>query len=236
MDSIFNYDFFLNLTTLSGLEIILGVDNVIFIALLIQNLPRRKRNHTRLMGLSVALLLRIGMLFAANWLIKMTHPLFHIGSFAVSGKTILLIIGGLFLIFKALADIIELFKDKENNQQLDRFNHNSSYFKIVSQIVFIDIILSFDSIIAAIALTTNLTIIIAAVVIAMIVMLFASNSVGEFISQNPSIKVVALAFIGFLGVFLFLAGLNIQIPKGYLYFSMFFAMVVELVNIKLEKK
>ncbi|MGB4191921.1 MAG: TerC family protein [Rickettsiales bacterium] len=224
----------LNLFTLTGLEIILGIDNVIFIALLVQHLEPKRRNKARIMGLSLALIMRVLMLLGATWIMKLTDPLFHLFSFPMSGRSLLLIFGGLFLVIKTILEIKEMFHPDDNQHQ-NNAQKESRYLKIISQIIFIDIILSFDSIITAVGISDNFVIMVIAIVIAMIVMIVASKSIGDFIYNNPSIKVVALAFIGFLGLILVLAGFDIEINKAYLYFSMLFAGIVEVINIKLRK-
>ncbi len=224
----------LNLSTLTGLEIILGVDNVIFIALIVKQLQPKERYKTRIFGLSLALIFRILMLFGATWIMHMTHPLFTVFSFQFSGKNILLIAGGLFLIVKSIMEVMEMFKP-ENHSKENKNSQKTNYLKIIIQIIFIDIILSFDSIITAVGISSNLMIMVTAVIIAMIVMLISSEPIGKFIYANPSIKLLALGFIGFLGIILVLAGVDIEIDKGYLYFSMLFAGVVEILNIKLRE-
>jgi predicted tellurium resistance membrane protein TerC len=222
----------LSLFTLTGLEIVLGIDNVIFIALLVQHLKGKQRNRARFIGLSLALIIRVLMLFCASWIMQLKDPLF---SLPISGRSLLLIIGGLFLVIKSVMELIELFHE-EAPKQSEEQTKECKYLKIISQIIFIDIILSFDSIITAVGISNNLSIMVIAVVIAIIVMLLASDPIGKYIYANPSIKVLALAFIGFLGVILVFAGFNIEINKGYLYFSMLFAGIVEVLNIKLDKK
>ncbi len=224
----------LNLFTLTGLEIVLGVDNVIFIALLVRHLQGRQRKKARLIGLSLALIFRVLMLFGATWIMQLTQPLFTIVSFEISGRDILLIIGGMFLVVKSIMELVELFYEEESAKEAQH-STECRYMKIISQIIFIDIILSFDSIITAVGISNELPVMVIAVVIAMIVMLLASEPIGKFIYANPTIKVLALAFIAFLGVMLVLAGVDIEINKGYLYFSMLFAGIVEVINIKLRK-
>lgn len=230
----FTSESILNLFTLTGLEIILGVDNVIFIALLVQHLEGKQRTNARITGLSLALIIRILMLFGATWMMKLTTPLFTLFSFPFSGRSLLLIVGGLFLVVKSMMEIYELFHQEATKEESNQIKE-CKYFKIISQIIFIDIILSFDSIITAVGISNDLPIMVIAVFIAMIVMLLASDPIGKYIYANPSIKVLALAFIWFLGIILVLAGINIEINKGYLYFSMLFAGIVEIINIKLRK-
>jgi predicted tellurium resistance membrane protein TerC len=224
----------LNLFTLTGLEIILGIDNVIFIALLVQHLEGAKRTRARVFGLSLAFIARITMLFGATWIMKLTAPLFSILSFPFSGRSLLLISGGLFLVVKSILEVMELFQGEEHTNY--KKSKKQSYAQVIAQIIFIDIILSFDSIITAVGISDNLSIMVIAIVIAMIVMLVSAEPIGKCLSKNPSIKVLALAFIGFLGVILVLAGFNIEIDKGYLYFSLLFAGIVETLNIKLRPK
>jgi predicted tellurium resistance membrane protein TerC len=234
MESIFTLNNILNLTTLTGLEIVLGIDNVIFIALLVHHLPPKDRTKVRVFGLSLALILRVLLLFAASWMIGLTKPIFTLFNFPFSGRSILLIGGGLFLVVKSILELIELFDEHE--VQAKPNNANEKYWKIVAQIIFIDLVLSFDSVITAVGMTNNLTIIIIAIVIAMVVMIFSSKPIGDFMYAHPSVKVIALAFILLVGVLLVAGGFDIEIPKGYLYFSMFFAMFVETINILLAKK
>ena len=230
---LFTTEALLNLFTLTSLEIVLGVDNVIFIALLVQHLQGRERTKARVIGLALALIMRILMLLGATSIMKLTQPLFVAFTFPISGKSLLLILGGLFLIVKSIMELIELFNPEHEAKRLD--NRETKYIKIISQIIFIDVILSFDSIITAVGMTNDLAVIIIAIVIAMILMIVASDPIGRFIYANPSIKVVALAFIALVGVMLLLNGFNIYFNKGYLYFSMFFAGIVETINIYLRK-
>jgi len=223
----------LNLFTLTGLEIILGIDNVIFIALLVQDLKGKERIKARTIGLSIALVARILMLFTATWIMQLTKPLFTIFTFEFSGRSLLLIIGGAFLVIKSILELMELFNLKEESKQ--NSDKQTNFFKIIGQIIFIDIILSFDSIITAVGISNDLTIMIIAIIIAMIIMLIASNPIGEFIYANSSIKVLALAFITMVGVMLILNGINIEFDKAYLYFAMFFSGTVEVINIYLRK-
>lgn len=222
----------INLVTLTGLEIILGVDNVIFIALIVQNLPDQIKNKIRIIGLSLALIMRIGLLFAANWIIHLTEPFFEVAGFALSGRNLMLIVGGSFLIFKTISEIRSLF---DKNSHTEYTTKTYSITKAITQIIFVDLILSFDSIITAVGVSSNLSVIILAIFISMIVMLISSKSIGSFIETHPNIKVVALCFIGLVGGFLLLNGLDIEVPKAYLYFAVFFSIIVETINIILTK-
>ncbi|MFN7038350.1 MAG: TerC family protein [Alphaproteobacteria bacterium] len=224
----------LNLLTLTFLEIILGVDNVIFIALIVERLPFHLRNKIRISGLSLALILRILMLFGASWIISLKEPLTYIFNFPLSGRTLLLLIGGIFLIYKTFTEIRSLYKENANTN--NPTSVKNSFVNAVLQIIFIDLVLSFDSIITAVGVSNDLPTIVTAIVISMLIMLASSKSIGGFIERNPSVKVIALCFIGMVGAILIANGLDIEIPKGYLYFAVFFSVLTETINITLKKK
>jgi predicted tellurium resistance membrane protein TerC len=234
METILSTEGILNLFTLTGLEIILGIDNVIFIALLVHTLPARERFKARVIGLSLALILRVLMLFGAAWIIKLTAPLFTLFGFDFAGRNLLLILGGLFLIGKSALEVLELFQEVPIDPEAQ--DQPSKYWQVIMQITFIDLILSFDSIITAVGMTSNLYVIITAIFIAIIVMLFSAKPIGDFIYKYPSVKVIALAFIAMVGVMLVSNGFNFEFPKGYLYMTMVFSMFVETINILLAKK
>lgn len=229
----FSVEATLNLLTLTTLEVVLGIDNVIFIALLVQHLKGKDRKKARFIGLSLALIMRIIMLLGANWIMQLTNPIFSISTFEVSGRDLLLILGGLFLIIKSIKELLELFQHEQEKEQV---SCAKKYWVIISQIIFIDMILSFDSIITAVGMTNDVPIMIAAIAIAIVIMLIAAEPIGKFIYNYPSIKVIALVFIAFVGIMLCCNGFNIYFNKGYLYFSMFFAGMVETINIYLQKK
>jgi predicted tellurium resistance membrane protein TerC len=232
MESLFSPELLLSFITLSFLEVILGIDNLVFIAIVVSNLPQRFRNKARYIGISLALVMRVVMLFALSWVIGMTEPLFTIGSLGFSFKNLLLISGGLFLIIKSGIEIYNDVKHvhKESNIST-KIVVQQTFSSAILQIVAVDFIFSFDSIITAIGMTTNIPVIIAAVVVAMAVMLVASDKISQILTTYPSLKIMALAFIFMIGVILLADGLHIEISKGYLYFSLFFAMAVEYLNI-----
>lgn len=232
------YDILFALVTLTFLEIILGIDNLIFIALVVQKLPKKYRHRARIFGLSLALIIRIIMLLTLSWVMSLTNPIFHIGDSPFSYKNLLLIFGGLFLIFKSGWEIKnDVFS---NHQEFvvpkKKSEIQKGVLSAIIQISLVDFVFSFDSVITAIGMTNNVPIIIVAVVISMIVMLLASESITQFLKKYPSLKIVALAFIFAVGVILFVDGINYHIPKGYLYFSLFFTLVVELLNILAKKR
>jgi predicted tellurium resistance membrane protein TerC len=230
-----NLDVILNLITLTGLEIVLGIDNVIFIALLVQHLPKHQRRKARTFGLGLALFLRVLMLLGISWFIKLKETLFSLFNFDFSGRNILLIVGGLFLVVKGFMELKEMFEEEPKGPSNSKASDN--YFKVISQIIFIDLVLSFDSVITAVAMSPdNITVIITAIFIAMIVMMVSSGTIGDFINAHPSIKVIALNFILLVGVMLVANGFDYYFSKGYLYFAMFFTLVTEMINIKLSEK
>ncbi len=232
-------DIFLNFLILSGLEIILGIDNVIFIAILVGRLEPKDRPKIRFIGLSLALILRVTFLMIASVVMSMKETLFEINNFPISGRVLILFFGGLFLILKGLSELKELFKskiDKNQSEKEDTSSYKWRYVKIIAQIIFIDLVLSFDSILVALAMTKEIFVITAAIVLAMIVMLISANKIGDFIESHPSIKVIAITFIMLVGVLLLANSIDIDIPKAYLYFAMLFSMAVELINIALAKK
>jgi predicted tellurium resistance membrane protein TerC len=233
MEAFLSIENLLNILVLTGLETVLGIDNVIFIALIIQPLAINLRQKARVIGLSLALILRIIMLFGATWIMTLTKPLIVLFDYPISGRDILLIAGGLFLVVKTIHEFKEMKEEKESPHVV---KPQGTFSKIIGEIIFIDLILSFDSIITAVGMTTNLTIIIAAVIISMIIMLVASKTVGEFIYKHPRVKVIALSFILLVGIFLIGNGFNIDIPKGYLYFAMLFSIFIEIMNITLLDK
>jgi predicted tellurium resistance membrane protein TerC len=236
MEAFFTLPNILNLITLTGLEIILGIDNVIFIALLVEPLAPKLRNTVRLYGLSLALILRVIMLFGVSWIIGLTKPLFTIFSFPLAGRNILLIVGGLFLIIKTIHEFMEMFS-KENEKAITPVSAQKKLLNIIIQIIFVDLILSFDSVITAVGMSPdNITVIIVAVVISMVIMLISSKPIGDFIYAYPSIKVIGLSFIALVGIMLVANGFNINVPKAYLYFAIFFSSTVETINILLSKK
>ena len=227
----------LSLVTLTFLEIILGIDNLIFIALVVCKLPTKIRKTARIFGLGLAFLIRIVMLMGLSWVMTLTDPLFYWLDQPYSFKNFLLIFGGLFLILKSGLEIKnDVTHGLHENKEDKKIRVKKGFAGAVIQIAVIDFIFSFDSIITAIGMTTNIPIIITAVIISMLLMLFASGHISNFLSKYPSLKIVALAFIFMVGVILMTDGFHIHISKGHLYFSLFFTLVVESLNIVARKR
>lgn len=217
-----------SLLSLTALEVVLGIDNVVFIALLVQHLPAKQARNVRAIGLGFALVLRVLLLFTISWMMNLTKPLFSFAHHDWNGRDLLMIVGGLFLIYKAVTSMREIFTD-EMEHELKK--SKSSYVSTIVQIMFIDLVLSFDSVITAIGLTRNIPIIIIAIMIAIITMILATGTVAEFIKKYPSIKVLAISFIFLVGVLLVGEGVGYHIPREFIYAMMGFAAGVETLNI-----
>ena len=223
------------LLTLTFLEIVLGIDNIIFISIVAGKLPLNKQKKARLMGLSLALVTRILLLFGITWLVGLTDPILTIKDFALSWKDIILIAGGLFLIAKSTSEIhhkIEGEEEKENKM----VKGGTVFSKAILQIVLLDIIFSFDSILTAVGLTHELTLMIIAVIISIIIMMIFAGAISNFINRHPTLQVLALSFLILIGFMLGLESLHFHVPKGYIYFAVFFSLVVEIINMRMRKK
>jgi len=234
MDWIFQSESWLALITLMALEIILGIDNIIFISISVSNLPKHKRNWARTLGLALAMVTRIGLLLSLTWVMKLTAPLFTILSQQISGRDIILIGGGLFLLVKSTMEIHSTLE--ETGQKEDLKIHSRKMLPALIQIALIDIIFSLDSVITAIGMAQQVAIMIIAIIGAVLVMMFASRSIGEFVEEHPTIKMLALSFLILIGVAIIAEGLDLHVPKGYIYFAMAFSFMVELLNMKLRRK
>lgn len=233
MEYIFTLPGLLSLVSLTALEIILGVDNIVFIALVIQHLPKVKRELARRLGLSMALGLRILLLLSIAWVLGLTKPLVNFQGYEFSGKDILLILGGVFLIYKATMSVHEMFTDED---ELKLRNSKGGLVGTIVQIALIDLVFSFDSVITAVGITQNIPIIVAAMSVAMIIMLVFTGFVSEFIFKHPTLKTLAISFILLIGVLLVGEGFGAHIPRGYVYFAMAFSCATETVNILLSTK
>lgn len=221
------------LATLTALEFILGVDNIIFIALLVNKLPEKQRGKARIFGLSLAMIARIMLLASLFWIMKLTYPLLTLGGFSITGRELILIPGGLFLTYKS---IIELYEHIQNHHEQKNSNFQGSFFSTLVQITLLDIAFSFDSVITAVGIAENLEIMIIAIVGSIGIMMFASKKVAELIEAYPSIKILALVFLLAIGIILILDGFGVHVSKTYFYVAMGFSLIVELLNIYAHKK
>jgi predicted tellurium resistance membrane protein TerC len=219
--------------SLTALEIVLGIDNVIFLALVVQHLPPEQRKKARFIGLSLAFAMRVVLLFSVVWILGLTEPLITLFDKTFSGRDLMMLAGGGLLIYKAVGGMREEMTHQEEKELKE---YKGSYTMTITQIIFVDLIFSFDSVITAVGLTENLYIIVAAMAIAIGVMLASATFISEFIEQNPTVKVLAYSFIMLVGVFLCAEGMGTPMPKGYIYFGMAFSLGVEILNMLVRKK
>ncbi len=217
------------LATLTSLEIVLGIDNIIFISILVGRLPTGQRNQARIIGLSLAMISRILLLLSLTWVMGLTKPFFSIFANDISGRDLILIFGGLFLIAKSTH---EIHNNLEGTEDTEHQAKASSYMGVLIQIAIIDIIFSLDSVITAVGLVDQIVIMIIAIVISVIVMMVAARAIGDFVDKHPTIKMLALSFLILVGMALFGEGLELHIPKGYIYFAMAFSIAVEMLNLR----
>ena len=223
------------LLTLTFLEIVLGIDNIIFISILTNKLPEHRKSRGRITGLTLALLFRIILLFSITWMVKhLTAPLFTVLGNAFSVREIILIAGGAFLLAKSTIEVHHKIDVREADPEFSP--KKISLTGIIIQIGLLDIVFSFDSILTAIGLTDQFPVMITAVVIAMIIMMVFSGSVADFIHNNPTLEILALSFLLLIGFMLVLEGFHYEIPKGYIYFAIFFSLFVEVLNMKIRKR
>jgi len=223
-----------SLLTLTALEIVLGIDNVIFISIVADRLPPRKRDNARRLGLALALVVRLILLASVAWIVGLTKPIFQIWDHSVSYRDILLICGGLFLLAKGTTEIHHAVEGDDDPNRKSR--GSLTYTAALTQIVVLDIVFSFDSIITAVGMTRLLGVMYAAVIISMILMLVASGPIAAFIRRHPTVKMLALSFLILIGVALVADGLQFHIPKGYLYFAVAFSVAVEALNVAAAKR
>lgn len=235
LESLFTIEALISLATLTALEIVLGIDNIIFIAILVGRLPEHQRDRARIFGLALAMGTRILLLLSLFWIMKLTSPLFTILAQEISGRDLILIIGGLFLLVKSTNEIhADIEENGEEEKELKKGSRG--YFATLIQIAILDIVFSLDSVITAVGMANNIIVMILAVVIAVGVMMFASKSISLFIENNPTIKILALAFLILVGVALIAEGFDVHISKTYIYFAMAFSLAVESINIYSRKK
>lgn len=233
--ALFTGDGLATLLTLTILEIVLGIDNLVFIAILVARLPANQQPLARKLGLTLAMFTRCGLLGCVSYLSHLTRPLFEIEriQFAVSGRDLVLLFGGVFLIYKAVKEIHEVFEEADQEQSVPKV---VSFGGIILQIVLIDILFSFDSVITAVGIADQLIIMILAVISAILLMIYFAGGIGDFIESHPSVKMLALSFLVLIGVLLIAEGTHHHIEKGYVYFAMAFALSVEYLNIRSTAK
>lgn len=221
------------LLSLIALEVILGIDNIIFISILSDKLPQHQQNKLRYWGIGLAMLMRLGLLAFIAWILQLDQTLFTLANIEFSGKSLILIAGGLFLIFKSTKEIYH--KTEMVNETIQPVPAQSSFKRLLSEVVLLDLVFSIDSIITAVGMVQELWVMYTAVIVTVIIMLFASKPISAFIRKHPSFKILALCFLLMIGVSLLAEGFHFEIPKGYIYFSMAFAFLVDVVQMKTVK-
>lgn len=232
MEELLSISGLVSFLSLTLMEIVLGIDNIVFISILVARLPQDQQPKGRLIGISLALFVRILLLFGITWLIGASEPLFTVFGMPFSIRDLILIAGGLFLLYKSTTEIHhKLEGQQESNKEVKAVSFSS----VITQIILLDIVFSFDSILTAIGLVDNIWVMVAAVVISMGVMLLAAKAISDFIDKHPTVKMLALSFLLMIGVMLVLEGFEVHIPKFAIYFAIFFSLFVEFLNIKAKK-
>ena len=228
-------DLWLALITLSALEIVLGIDNIIFLSIMAAKLPPHQQARGRTIGLAGAMGTRILLLVSLAWIAKLVTPLFHLGNFGVSGRDLILFFGGLFLIWKAGGEIREMLAGESHDPTDGKDKKKVTFMGVIVQIMILDIVFSLDSVITAVGMTDNLPVMITAIVIAVISMMFFAGPLSRFVEANPTVKMLALAFLVMIGVVLVAEGLHGHFSKNYIYVAMGFSVAVELLNLRLRR-
>ena len=226
-------DAWIALGTLTALEIVLGIDNIIFISVLVGRLPEKQRVFARRVGLGLAMIARLALLFSISWVMGLTEPWLTVFSQAISGRDLILIGGGMFLLAKAT---LEIHHSLEGIEGSDPAVGVASLGMVLAQIALLDMVFSLDSVITAVGLVEQVSIMAIAIILAVVVMLMAAKSLGDFVDEHPTIKILALSFLILVGVTLMVEGFDVHVPKGYIYFAMAFSVAVEMLNIRMRRK
>lgn len=244
MEWLTNPEIWISLITLTVLEIVLGIDNIIFISIMASKLPANKQKKARQVGLALAMITRVLLLLSLSWIMTLTSPLFNMGEwialtdaellkqFAISGRDLILIIGGLFLIYKSTSEIHDKLEGEEHHTDTKAV---VTFSGVIIQILLLDIVFSLDSVITAVGMANHIEVMIAAVIIAVIVMMLSAGGISDFVNNHPTVKMLALSFLLLIGVSLLAEGFDQHIPKGYIYFAMAFSVLVEMLNLKMNK-
>jgi len=233
MDALLSIHSIVPFFTLLALELVLGIDNIIFISIISDRLPHSQRRKARIVGLTLAIITRLMLLFSLSWIMSLTEPLFTVFNQSISGRDLILILGGLFLIAKSTH---EIHQKLEASEEVNTVTKSSNFAFIIVQILLLDIVFSLDSVITAVGMVNEIPIMAAAIIVATIIMILASHSIADFVDRHPTIKILALSFLVLIGVALLAEGFDTHIPKGYIYFSMAYALTVEVLNLRLRKK
>lgn len=230
-------DTWVALLTLTFLEIILGIDNIIFISIVAGKVPEESQKKARLGGLSIALIMRILLLLSITWIIGLTKPVLTVADFELSWRDIILVAGGIFLLIKSTLEIHHKVEgQQETTESNGKKKATMSFSSAIVQIVLLDLVFSFDSILTAVGLTDQIILMVIAVIVAIIVMMIFAKPVGEFVNNHPTIQILALSFLILIGVMLIVEGAHYHVPKGYIYFAVFFSLAIEMLNMRYRKK
>jgi predicted tellurium resistance membrane protein TerC len=219
--------------TLTALELVLGIDNIIFISILVDKLPKEKREFARKLGLFMAMFMRIGLLLVLAWIVGLVQPLFSVLGKEISGRDLILILGGLFLVWKSTTEIHGSLEGEEGETAAAV---KATFAAVIMQIMVIDLVFSLDSIITAVGMVDDVRVMIAAVIVSVLLMMLFASPIGRFVSDHPTIKMLALSFLVVVGVVLIAEGFDHHVPKGYVYFAMAFSLGVEMLNIRIRKR
>ncbi len=233
MDWIGNPEIWIALATLTALEIVLGIDNVVFISILAGKLPLEQQSRARRVGLALAMLIRIGLLFSLAWIIRLTEPLFSLIGHEISGRDLILLLGGLFLLAKSTHEIHQKLEGEQGHIST---RTAASFGSVIVQILLLDIVFSLDSVITAVGMVDEIAVMVAAVVIAVGFMLVFADPISSFVERHPTVKMLALSFLLLIGFALIVEGFDQHIPKGYIYFAMAFSLGVEMLNLRLRRR
>jgi len=233
---IFSPEAWLALVALTALEIVLGIDNIIFISIAVGKLPGARRNRARVQGLALAMITRILLLLTLVWMMRLINPLFAVFGHEISGRDLILIGGGLFLLWSSTREIRESLEGPVDPEEKGHFGTASNYLMVLGQIAVMDIVFSLDSVITAVGMARDVPVMVLAIMIAIGVMMLSAKSIGEFVDSHPTVKLLALSFLILIGVALIGEGLEMHIPKGYIYFAMGFSVAVEVLNNRMHKK
>jgi predicted tellurium resistance membrane protein TerC len=233
MEWILDPQIWIGLLTLTALEIVLGIDNIVFISILAGRLPGTSQKKARIWGLALAMIMRVLLLLSLSWIMKLTQPLFFVANFAVSGRALILVLGGLFLLAKSTR---EIHHHVEGGDEHTAGATRGSFSGVLIQIVLLDIVFSLDSVITAVGMVDDIAVMIVAVVVAVVMMMVFSGIISEFIQRHPTLKMLALGFLLLIGVNLIGEGVGFHIPKGYTYFAMGFSLAVEMLNLRVRQR
>ena len=234
MDLLTSPEAWIAFATLTALELVLGIDNIIFISILVDKLPKEKRELARRIGLFMAMFMRVGLLLVLAWIVGLVTPLFTVLGQEISGRDLILILGGLFLLYKSTSEIHQSIEGDEGSHGSKAVG--TTFTSVILQIMLVDLVFSLDSIITAVGMVDDVRIMIAAVVASVGLMMVFAGPIGRFVSDHPTIKILALSFLVVVGVVLVAEGFDNHVPKGYVYFGMAFSLIVEMLNIRMRKK